>query len=165
MIIGDLIAYDNKTWIVRKIDSLGAALIEATDGAFATVGEEFQGCQIIAKPLTEWPSILCPIRVSRLVEIRSPSRTLVRLEEWLKLDEFQMGGALYFNPSLGLRYRDRLVGVFQSASGKAYTVPLNIPIDFLSLASRQAKLEAARVVKTVKTGPKTLFDFMLEDDD
>lgn len=164
MNIGDLIEWDGKLWVVRKIDtSVATAFLESSTGETAVVGSAFKGAIAVGSPPMDWPAAqLVTKRLGRLVEVRSPSRTLAKLAEWLKVDEFQIGGALYLNPSLNLGYRDRLIAVYRLPDGRTQTFPIEIPRNFVAAKVKEERRAAASVPPPRE---QTLFEKLLEDDE
>lgn len=80
---------------------------------------------------------------------------LIKLQDWVKLDDFQIGGALYLNPQLNLGYGDRLVGMFLDSLGRRAVLPINIPKNFRPLANKVLP-NASKVVEQKVVVP-TLF--------
>lgn len=135
---GDLIRWREQVWLVRKVDSaLSAAVVEAADRSTEILSSEAvhsESAAVWCRPAQEWPAVGLPFRpgVSRLMELQScaSGSLLVRLRDWVKLDDFQLGGALYLNPELNLGFGDRLAGMFVDPMGRRVVLPINIPKNF-----------------------------------
>jgi hypothetical protein len=116
---------------------------------------------VLANPVRDWPSVtIKPIRRGRLVEVRRASLSgetpLRRFLDWVKLDEFQVGGSLYLNPDLDLAFRDRLILLYEGR----LRVPADIPRDFVPTHEKQSRQPTAEPLK----GPFTLFDHLVDED-
>jgi hypothetical protein len=169
MNIGDLLEGHGAVWLVRKIDpALKTGFLEAADGRLQVVGfEEIEtsGFRHLCNASQEWPSAPLPQRRGRIVSVQRASTRnaapLERFRDWVKLDDYQIGGSLYLNPELHLVYRDRLIVSYPSGDRKPdIRLPVEIPRDFVSL-----KAKAARQPPPAKPkGPLTLFDHLLEDE-
>ena len=100
-------------------------------------------CQVIANPPETWPFVVVPQRtkLGRLLTVsrpfvNGPVLPLARFHDWLIADPMQPGGAVFFNPALGLRLGDILVASYQHGSGR-----IRIPRDFLSAAQVKERSE------------------------
>ena len=147
---GDLIRWRDQVWLVRKVDrELATAVVEAERhmDVLASDADQMGVCEVWCKPAQQWPSVALPFRAasSRLVSIRHAERTLVRFRDWVKLDDFQIGGALYVNPTLNLAFGDRLIAVFSDSHGHQMTVPVDIPRNFVPLADKRAPVVVGSV--------------------
>jgi hypothetical protein len=159
--------------LVRRVErAMNTAIIESADGRTETVAAtaDREGeAALWSRPARDWPSAALPLRGGgRLVAVRRGPAGLRRLLEWVKLDDFQIGGALYLNPELRLSFGDRLTAVYSaSASSTRLTaLPIEIPRNFSPLAVKQAAVAAATIQPEVKKPepPKTLFSLLKEDD-
>lgn len=167
MNIGDLIEWDGKAWVVRKIDTaLATAFLESSTGDTAVVSTDFKGAGSLGSPPQDWPAAQLPSkRLGRLVSVSTPTRVLGKLTEWLKLDEFQIGGCLYLNPSLNLGYRDRLVAAYRNPTGKLVSVPIEIPRNFVSATVKEEQARKAALPLPSPPREPTIYDRILEDSD
>ena len=168
MHIGDLLEGHGAIWLVRKVDSsLKTGFLESPDGKLQVVGfEEIEtsGFKHLCNAAQDWPSASLPQRRGRIVSVQRASARnsapLGRFRDWVKLDDFQIGGSIYLNPELRLVYRDRLIVAYSAGGSKPdVRLPVEIPRDFVSL-----KAKAARQPAPVPKGPSTLFDHLLEDE-
>jgi hypothetical protein len=169
MYVGTVLEGHGTVWLARKVEqSMNTALLESQDGTRTeSVGfEEVEaaGYRVVCLPIADWPSVaLRPHPRGRLREVLVASlqgeRPLRRFSDWMKLDEFQLGGALYLNPELGLGYRDRLILSFDNGR-----FPTDIPRDFQSLRVKQARLPSPTTAAAAKKGGPDLFDHLLDDD-
>lgn len=169
MDIGDLLEGNGSVWLVRKVDpDLKTGFLESPDGQLQVLGfEELEtaGFKRWCNPTLDWPAAPLPQRRGRITtvqraSVRNPD-PLGRLRDWVKLDDFQMGGVLYLNPALGLVYRDRLIVTYSVGGSKPdVRLPVEIPRDFVS---RKAKV-ARQPPPAKPKGPPTLFDHLLDDE-
>jgi hypothetical protein len=154
-------------WLVRKVEpTLKTAILESQDGA-RTVSLGFEeveseGYHVLCSPVMDWPSVsLKPLARGRLTEVRLATlqgeTPLRRFVDWIKLDEFQMGGALFLNPELMLSYRDRIIAVHDRSGWSR--VPVDIPRDFESM-----QVKMSRRPEPKPSGPPDLFSHLMDDD-
>lgn len=139
---GDLIQWRGQVWLVRKVDrELATAVVETARNmeVIASDADSTGVCQVWCTPPRQWPSVSLPLRPrpSRLVQVLQTGRALERFTEWVRLDAFQNGGALYLNPILNLHYGDRLTAIFAEPSGSFVALPLQIPRNFSPLPQRR----------------------------
>jgi hypothetical protein len=90
----------------------------------------------------------------------SDPQLLGHLKDWVRMGVFQIGGALYLNPALGLGFRDRLIVTYQDGG----TASVDIPRDFQPLKVKTARLTPQPAPKP-KTPPVSLFGRLLADGD
>ncbi len=184
--LGDLVDLHGKRWLVRKLERLtrSVILMDVT-GGIDTIENNLDEtspttCTVVASPMHDWPYVAVPgsRRLGKIQEIRRPSlqlqrgyTVLVPFEDWLVADALQIGGAIFFNPALNLRYGDVLVGVYQKG-----TTRIAIPKQFMPLTQRVAEVEAARAAAAAPEEepeipelpaelrpPMTAYDHLMED--
>jgi hypothetical protein len=148
---GDLIRWRGQVWLVRKVDvGLATAVVEAERNmeVIASDADSTPECEVWCKPAQQWPSAALPFRArsSRLVSVQRAGATLNRFVDWVKLDDFQIGGALYLNPQLRLAYGDRLTVIFSDPAGSLMTLPIDIPRNFLPSRERRPSVPISQVV-------------------
>lgn len=157
---GDLIRWRGQVWLVRKVDpDLATAVVEADRNmeVIPSDADSTGDCQVWCKPSQQWPSVRLPFLAGaiRLVRVRRGWDTLRRFIDWVKLDDFQIGGALYLNPALNLGFGDRLVAVYEDPSGDVIAVPIDIPRNFTPLPERrQVVSEVVPPAPVVELGPE-----------
>lgn len=164
MDVGTLLEGHGTVWLVRKVEpTLNTAILESQDGArtvslgFEEVASE--GYNVLCYPVLDWPFVtLKPLSWGRLTEVRTASlqgeTPLRRFSDWIKLDEFQIGGALFLNPELRLSYRDRIIAVHETSR-----VPVDIPREYESM-----RVKMSRRPETKPAGPPDLFSHLMDDD-
>jgi hypothetical protein len=173
MDVGDLVRWQDKLWIVRKIDeAVATSFLESEDGATDVMDQDgdIAGlCQVVCNPVRDWPSAPLPSkRSARLTGVSFSGRPLVRFRDWVKLDEFQIGGVLLLNPELRFGYRDRLTVTYEmSGSGRTSGFPVEIPRNFASLGIKQRRHERQQALNAPPPPPKppTVFDLLREEKD
>ena len=159
MIVGDLLDWHDKRWLVRKIDpQTQTAYLESQDLETAYCFAE-EKIRVICNPVLEWPVVTIPHKLQgRLLKVERASFPqnvpLVRFVDWVKMDELQIGGSLFLSPALKLGYRDRLVAVYEKGR-----LPIEIPRLYSPVAAKLPAPVAA------PHGPPTLFDHLLDDDE
>lgn len=175
MEVGDLIQWRDRVWIVRKIDeTVATAFIEDADGHISVMdqdGDNTGECSMLCNPVRDWPSAPLPFKSrSRLVEVYRGTEPLVKFQDWLKLDEFQIGGSLLLNPALSLGFGDRLIVVHTFYGSNTVTrSPVSIPRNFSSLAYKTQVLQA-QIAATPPPPPPVvprkpnMFDLITDDD-
>lgn len=153
MRLGDLIEWGGRRWIVRRVErQTRTAIVHDGGQDVETIADDLdeskpEECRIIANPSETWPFVAIPQR-TKLGNLLSVSRPLVngaviplvRFQDWLIADPMQPGGAVFFNPALGLRLGDVLVATYQRGGGR-----IQIPRDFLSAAQVKERSEKADV--------------------
>jgi hypothetical protein len=142
MDVGDLLERQGLFWVVRKVEPpLRTALVEDQDAQVQHLSfEALDLYKRLCNPTRDWPSVTLPQgRHGRLTAISiafwGGNRQLIRFKDWVRIDEFQIGGALYLNPGLGLGFRDRLLVTYADGAcssvdvprSKAATVPAPVP--------------------------------------
>jgi len=157
---GDLIRWSGRVWLVRKVESeLVTAIVESADGGTAILPSDTDrtgGCEVWCQPSRDWPSAPLPFRsLARLVGVRRATTDLVRLHDWVKLDDFQIGGALYLNPTLDLSYGDRLTAVYSGPRNKQTTLPVEIPRNFNPLPRKHSVVPQPAAGVATRAAPKT----------
>ena len=100
--------------------------------------------QVLANPPKDWPNAYIPQRpkFGKLVSVTRPglngtSTDLVPLLDWAVAEPSQAGGAVFFNPSLRLKYGDQLLAVYERGSMR-----IEIPREFLSTAQKITRAAA-----------------------
>jgi len=167
---GDLLRWQSKVWLVRKIDpATQTAFVESQDHEQQILGTE-SDCPIVCNPTLDWPAVTLPSRKGTLDALLMPTPSgpvpLRWLLDWVKIDEFQMGGSLYLNPVFSLRYGDRLV-LRLSRPGRTRLVefPIDIPRDFQPLNDKQKVIKAREDAKAAKAATKpNLYDHLMGDE-
>jgi hypothetical protein len=147
---GDLVRWKDQVWLVRKVEhGLATAIVESADRSTAVLpsdADKTGECLVWQRPALDWPSAPLPFRGTRLVGVRRVQTDLVRLVDWVKLDDFQIGGALYLNPMLDLQYGERLIVIYCGLRAREVQLPVEIPRNFLPLPRKQAALQPEPVV-------------------
>lgn len=167
MNLGDVLQGHATVWLVRKIEpGTKTAFLEAQNGELRVLGfEELEtsGFTRVGNAVQDWPSVALPQRAAKVVRVELASirrpQELRRFHDWVKFDEYQIGGALYLNPQLRLVFRDRLI--LTHDDGQRW--PLEIPRDFKPYPARAAAQRARQLVG--KQGDPTVFDHLLKDDE
>lgn len=118
MKLGDIVRYQDSTWIVRHYDprrTRTAQLLQA-DGRAEEVPHDLEAPELIvvANPSENWPFIMVPER-PRWGQVRTVNRVsltglvpLILLEDWVMADPLRPGGALFLRPDINLRIGDQL---------------------------------------------------------
>lgn len=144
---GDLIQWHGQVWLVRKVDrELVTAVVESTDRRTEVLPSDADttgACGIWCSPAREWPSAPLPLcSFTRLGHVWRSTTELTRLLDWVKLDDFQIGGALYLHPDLQLGYGDRLTVTYLGSRNRRTHRSVEIPRNFRSLADKTAAAAA-----------------------
>lgn len=168
---GDLIRWRGQIWLVRKVErELATAIVESADRSTEVLpsnADTIGGCEAWCRPCRDWPSAPLPLRGSaRLVGVRWASTDLARLVDWVKLDDFQTGGALYLHPELDLSYGDRLTVIYLGPR-KQMTLPVEIPRNFTPLPRKHAAaplLRSDTAARPVAKVMPTLFALLKDDE-
>lgn len=167
MDVGDLLERHGKFWVVRKVEpALRTAFVEDQDTLMHHVDQDsMSNLTRLCNPTLDWPTATLPqVRHGRLVTViradLADPQLLIRFKDWVRSDEFQIGGALYLNPALGLGFRDRLIATY--ADGVCVSV--DIPKNFQSLKAKAARLTPPAPVAP-KPPPVSLLDRLLEEGD
>lgn len=168
---GDLIWWGDHVWLVRKVErELATAIVESVDGVVETLPSDADTsgvCELWSKPAIEWPSAPLPFKgMARLVGVRRATTDLVRLVDWVKLDDYQIGGALYLHPRLDLAYGDRIIVIYSGPRNKQTMLPVEIPRNFTPLPQKH---QAAPVRTEIAARPKpkvtpTLFALLKDNE-
>lgn len=160
MDLGDLIQWQSKLWLVYKVDSdTATAFIESQNHEREILGLEVD-CPVICNPVHDWPSVTLLPRKGHLVQVQKADSRIIPLawlQDWVKLDDFQMGGALFLNPELRLEYGDRLI-ISQNIYGYETQFPVAIPRNFRSFSQKQVERK-----ETEPEGNLNLFDYLRTD--
>jgi len=140
---GDLIRWRDQVWLVRRVEpDLATAIVESTDRQTETLPSDADSsgaCELWCRPANDWPSAPLPFKKqSCLVGVRFRTTDLVRLQDWVKLDDFQIGGALYLHPRLDLQYGDRLTVIYSGPRNRQTMLPVEIPRSFSPLPRKHA---------------------------
>jgi len=150
MNIGDVILYASKWWLVYKTNpALASASIQSIDKEVDVIGFDTPH-QVICNPIRQWPYITLPLRKGVIIDISILGESLKRLIDWAKIDDFQVGGSIYLNPLLKLRYKDRLVVTLKKSDGYIETISIDTPRSFKVFGKKK---------------PQTFFDYLTRDDD
>lgn len=166
MRIGEVVAYQDKRWLVTTMRPGSMALIRAWDGTELEVPVAFDkdpksGLTVVAEP-GKWPFLTVPMRtkagpVVRVTLARSNQpRELTPLDEWVPSDLVRPGGPIFLNPSLHLERGEVLVAAYKS--GKLTRLVVNT--GFASV-----KLRQQRAMKPKAPPPRTVYDRLMSDDD
>jgi hypothetical protein len=162
MELGDVIDWNGKHWLVRKIEPATAtAFLESAEHELDILGVE-ETCPILCNPLRDWPSLILPPRPGRILSVQRGLTSIPWLHGWVKMEEFQMGGRLYLSPDLQLRLGHRLT--IERNDRRNFSV--DIPRDFYSVRVKQARVP--KVAKQAATPPPVTSSFfagILEDDE
>lgn len=172
MVAGDLLDWRDKRWLVRKIDQqTQTAFVFSQEGETDILGTDedtLGGCRVVCNPATSWPCASLPQRghgrlLSLLLASLSGDTPLIPLVDWVKIDDRQIGGAIFLNPDLGLRYRDRLIVVYEVGMGHLpQRLPLDIPRNFLPLPQ---KIRPENKPLAQEDGPPDLYSYLKDDDE
>lgn len=172
MDVGDFFHWQGRTWLVRRVDEGSVtAYAEDADGVSLVADlhqESNPDIRVICNPLRDWPSVMLPVKSrARLAGVLNGSTPLVRFQDWVKIDEFQMGGLLFLNPALNLGFRDRLVAVYSLAgNSRTLRVPVDLPRDFSSLEQKMVRFNAQPPPPPPQPPARpTIYDAVLSDDD
>jgi hypothetical protein len=168
MKVGDLLEYETRRWLVRKVEKRQhVAVIEGESGV-RTIPDDFEsqkdsGCTYIANPVSDWPTIAVPIRrgsgpILSFEQPRLNRRTLVfhRWIDWVPADPGQEGGSVFFNPDLHLKIGDFLLAKHKSGAVNRVTVP----VAFGTVNQRKARL-----APKTRTDSPTVYDRLLDEDE
>lgn len=160
MEVGDLIRWKSKLWLVKRIDTgTATAFLESETHDRDILGTD-DPCEFLCNPARDWPSVTLPLRRGKVVGVGRGVTPFMWLHDWVKMEEFQMGGKVFLNPKLRLSYGHRLT----VTKDDQLSTSVDIPRDF-----HPAALKAARAVKAAPPPPKreqqAYFDRLLEDDD
>ncbi len=156
---GDLLRWRDQVWLVRKIDrELVTAVVESQCRHYEVIPSDLdqaEACEVWCQPAQQWPSAALPFKsgASRLLSVRHGTTVLQRFAQWVKLDDFQIGGALYLNPELNLGYSDRLTAFFSGPRG-LIALPVEIPRNFVPLPMRHASAPTTGETPAVPTASR-----------
>src|SRR5271155_5346232 len=138
MRLGDLIEWGGQRWIVRRVErSTRTAIIHDGDRGDVIPDDldkrKPEECAVIANPGEDWPfaTIAQRPKFGRLLQVLRPQLQgepieLLRFRDWAIPEPTQAGGALFFNPLLGLGLGDMLLAVYERGRGR-----VQIPREFL----------------------------------
>jgi hypothetical protein len=170
---GDLIDYEGARYYVLRLDSgTRLAILLGRDGGMREVPDtldqdEPETCKLFAHP-PDWPMVACPskklttgplIKVAVPAGLASRGRELRPWEDWMQADPLRAGGPLFFNPALGLRPGEVLIGTFRNGSLGRITIPNG----FGTVAERVARAQAPG--PEAKPLPQPVSRFTREADD
>jgi len=167
MDVGDLLEGQGKFWLVRKVEpALRTAFVEDQATHVQQLSfDTLEGFTRLCNPTLDWPTATLPqVRHGRLVTViradLADPQLLARFKDWVRMDEFQIGGALYLNPELRLGFRDRLLVTYQDGT----CASVDIPRDFHPLKEKAARLTPTAPVAP-KPPPVSLLDRLLDEGD
>jgi hypothetical protein len=155
MRMGDLIEWSGKRWLVRKLErETKTAIIVDADRVSDVIPNDLEKakpeeCKVICNPSDQWPYVAVAqkpksgaLRVIARPDMTSTTATVLRLfYDWVMADTSQPGGAIFFNPDLGLRHGDVLLATYQKGA-----LRITIPREFLSTQERIARATSPREV-------------------
>lgn len=136
MKFGDLIRYENQSWLVRRYDDrfTKQATLQDAQGKRVEIPIDLDatgGCEVVAHPATEWPFIIVrdnPKGKFMVQLIRTVNRQRVPLTlyaDWVPSDPARPGGSIFLNPSLGIQPAETLVVEWASSRPTAVQVPVH----------------------------------------
>jgi len=162
MNVGDLIEWQGKRWLVRKIDqSTETAFVVANDGQDTVVDSDADKrgeCRVVCNPPRDWPFVVLTRRGRVLDVSRATPRgavPLIRFVDWVKADDLQLGGSVFINPDLRLMYPDRLI--VTDAGGPTSSV--EIPRNFCSVKDKPPPRPSRS-----EREPKSIYDHFFDDE-
>lgn len=120
--------------------------------------------ELVAHPPREWPALQLPLKRGRLVEISHHGKTLRRFADWLKLDDLQVGGALYLHPDLRLGFGDRLTAAYLHQNGRMERVSLAVPRNFRSMSVKLQELTRQPLIEPAPKREASFLDFLKDDE-
>lgn len=148
MQLGDLIEIEGHRWFVfKRINTTDTAILVDAENQREAVGMELdetepERCKVVCNPIQDWHHLVLDANRSwkgiqgiTWFQLRGEDRNLRMLEDWVKADQTQMGGPLFFNPKLGLLHGDVLSATL--ADGKVGRI--SIPKGFGTVAQRRAR--------------------------
>lgn len=165
---GDLVDFQGRTWLVQMYDPrrLRIAQLLAADGAALEVACDLDKTdptfQVLSNPSADWPFVTAPekprwgkvLQVSRIVNGKLVPLTPVT--DWVLAEPLRFGGALFLNPSLGLKHGDILQVQYEKGAANVGVSPTFGTIE---------RRKALAVAPKVKRGPATSYDRLLSDDE
>lgn len=173
MLVGDIIDLNGERWLVtRANENLNTAMAERSSavGITTTVldldADDKGLCVVVCNPVADWPSVMLPPkRGCELVSVEWGATRLTPIQDWVKLDPFQIGGLVYINPALSLGFKDRLTAIFRVRSnGVRVSKPFEIPRFFESFSNKQARHVQKVVVQPEPVRP-SLYTVITDKDD
>lgn len=159
MKVGDIVDYRSLLW---KVSSRNKDFGTFVLVSFGTERVEVPADEVIdvVHSTVDWPFIAAPpksFRMGRFVAIKRNGTALTPFLDWVPSDIFRAGGAVFFNPGLGLKYGDVLVGVHENGG----TSRLTVTRAFGSAVQRKKR----KTHPWKPPAPKTVYDRLMSDDD
>lgn len=168
MQIGDLIQWREsetepyRLWLVSKIDAnLNTALLVSERHRRRVLGLEAE-VLVVCRPVSDWHQVTLPLKRGRISRLMFGPTELLWLHEWVKMDEFQMGGVVYINPTVGLRYGQKLTVFRDRGASIVVPVPRLLSTGKQKEAARVAAEEAEREPPPPAEG---IYGILRQDDD
>lgn len=161
MKLGDLVEFEEQRWVVRRIDTAHATLLDAK-GQTRDVAHDSDltgGCKVLANPATEWPCLTVRDNPKGmfLVGLARPQgrghTALQQYVDWVPSDPARAGGTLFINPALGVQPAEVLLVQWK----KGATTPLKVPVHFGTVGQRVARAERKKPAEV------TVYDRLLDD--
>ena len=167
MKLGDLVEFEGQRWVVRRVDTVQATLLDAK-GQTRDVAHDLDltgGCKVLANPATEWPCLtvrdnpkgmfLVGLARPKWVSSTRPSghTALQQYVDWVPSDPARAGGTLFINPELHVQPAEVLLVQWK----KGATTPLKVPVHFGTVSQRVARAERKKPAEV------TVYDRLLDD--
>ena len=164
MKLGDLVRWDGRYWIVRRYDPkrTRTSTLQDWEGRLQDVAFDSDEVEVIANPGTEWPFVMLKdnpkgVRIKTISRIVNHAPLpITRATDWVPSDPTRPGGALFLNPSLGLKTAETLLIEWEAGMSTS----IRIPSGFATMFAKVARAEAARA----KPVESTAYDALLRDD-
>lgn len=166
MLTGDLIEWAGQRWFVRSIErATHSAIIVSPTGEAEVIDQNLEQaqpeeCKVHCNPPSQWPflTVMPKARSGLLRAIHLPrlgEGPLAVFVDWVRPDNLQIGGSVFFNPALQLGWGDALVFVYDKSK-----FSVRVPRGFGTQVQRIEK-----AAPTPPPEPKTTMELLLEDDD
>ena len=165
MKLGDLVQYDNQSWLVCRCDArfTKLATLQNAQGLKVDIAIDLdvttRDCEVVANPSAEWPYLIVKDnpRGKFMVQLfRTVNRQRVPLSlysEWVPSDPARPGGSIFLNPSLGVQPAETLIIEWASCRPTSVQVPVHFgTVD-------QKVVRASRK----KPAEVTIYDRLLDD--
>lgn len=173
MRFGDIVEWQGQRWLVRGLDrDMRTAALTNHIGAQSVPDDldrvQPEACQVICNPPKEWPvvSMTPRLKYGRLLSIDRlgpglvMTTVLAHLYEWMVPDPGQIGGGVFFNPSLGLRFGDQLLATYERGKSR-----IEIPRTFLSPVQKIARAAIPAPPKRISVYDRLRTNPYAADDD